>query len=287
MKFLCVGCLHGNLPKKILKFVKNVDVILCSGDLPNTDFIRNFEFKNWKKITSSTVYYKLLPDKKWHKEYKNISEDTSSILKKLNSIGKQIFLITGNSDFIDNDKKILIDIVNLPKSILSVGEIIKKFKFRNIKLLKHNLVSINGITIIGNSGYRGVVSKKLSKRKDLVIRTNIEAFNRKWNIRLKRLFKKSKGTAIFFAHDPPRDTKLDIVKNKKSPMNGKHVGDEYYKRYILKYQPLIHVCAHMHENQGLDRIGKTIILNSGFGGKSQFAMFDISNNEIKNIKFYK
>jgi len=68
----------------------------------------------------------------------------------------------------------------------------------------------------------------------------------------------------------------------KYPLNGKHVGDEIIREFIERYQPRIAVCGHMHETQGVDKIGKTLVINVGYGRVGQFLILDIDGDNIKH-----
>jgi Icc-related predicted phosphoesterase len=50
---------------------------------------------------------------------------------------------------------------------------------------------------------------------------------------------------------------------------------------IEKYNPMICICSHFHEHQGIKKIGKTFVLNSGYGHDGQMALVDLENNKIK------
>lgn len=70
--------------------------------------------------------------------------------------------------------------------------------------------------------------------------------------------KNNEDKLIFVTHDPPFNTKLDLV--------GNHAGSREIRGFIEKYQPLYCICGHLHENEGKkDKIGKTIIINPGTG----------------------
>ena len=51
MRILAIGDLHGTFPSKLRKAVKRekIDVILSVGDYPNTDVLRDLEFKHWSE----------------------------------------------------------------------------------------------------------------------------------------------------------------------------------------------------------------------------------------------
>lgn len=62
---------------------------------------------------------------------------------------------------------------------------------------------------------------------------------------------------ILVVHQPPYDTKNDRV------FFGKHVGSHSIRAFIEEKRPILTVCGHIHEGNGIDRIGRTTIVNPG------------------------
>jgi hypothetical protein len=75
---------------------------------------------------------------------------------------------------------------------------------------------------------------------------------------------------IFVPHPPPLNTNCD-----KLPF-GKHVGSSAVRAFIEQYQPDMCVCGHIHEARGVDRIGKTHIVNCGPAGKGYYAVLTVA-----------
>lgn len=76
---------------------------------------------------------------------------------------------------------------------------------------------------------------------------------------------------VFISHNPPRDTACDKLEN------GMHVGSTAVREFIEKEQPDICICGHIHESRGIDKIGRTSILNPGAftdGGYVKLALRD-------------
>lgn len=66
---------------------------------------------------------------------------------------------------------------------------------------------------------------------------------------------------IFVTHAPPLNTKLDLV-------NNYHVGSISIRIIIEKFNPLLDICGHLHENFNInDKIKKTRIINPGPTGE--------------------
>lgn len=67
---------------------------------------------------------------------------------------------------------------------------------------------------------------------------------------------------ILITHAPPFGTKLDSLTGLG------HKGCESYTKFIVDYQPLIHICGHLHETANkADKIKNTTVINPGPAGK--------------------
>jgi Icc-related predicted phosphoesterase len=66
---------------------------------------------------------------------------------------------------------------------------------------------------------------------------------------------------VLVTHAPPYKTEVDKV-------HGTYAGNKSIRNFIVETKPVLHVCGHLHENEGKeDTIGKTRIINPGFLGK--------------------
>ncbi len=74
---------------------------------------------------------------------------------------------------------------------------------------------------------------------------------------------------VFVPHAPPAKTKLDRTSL------GLHVGSTAVREAIELYQPELVLCGHIHEARGVDRIGKSEIINCGPAGKGHYAVADV------------
>jgi len=274
MKILALGDFHGKFPERLKKEAKKADFILAAGDYANADKIRKILFKHWTNKNLIDV----VGNKKAKAMLKESFNSGLKILKELNSLGKKTFVIFGNTDFYKSVK----------------DELFPKYYEKNIKNLK-NLILIDrkksklkDIEIIGHGGYVDVTD---------FIRHPLDEDKKKQKIRLERykkdeknLFKLFSGKKpknfIFLTHYTPYGF-FDKVKAKKSPMHNRHVGFEPYNKIIKKYQPLLCICGHMHEYQGIKRLGKTIVISTGPAYEGKAALIDIKGQKIKSIKFLK
>jgi uncharacterized protein len=62
---------------------------------------------------------------------------------------------------------------------------------------------------------------------------------------------------IFCPHAPPEGTVCDRLRD------GRHVGSAVVRRVVEREQPDLVLCGHIHEARGVDKIGRTRIVNPG------------------------
>jgi len=84
-----------------------------------------------------------------------------------------------------------------------------------------------------------------------------------------------KENCVFNIHVPPVNCGLDtVLKLDDSVYPPKPVfdkgqavmfgaGSTSIRREVEKYQPLVHLCGHVHESRGTTRIGRTLVINPG------------------------
>lgn len=92
---------------------------------------------------------------------------------------------------------------------------------------------------------------------------------------LKKGYKEIKDCKIKIqaTHAPPFQTTLDIVV-------GKHVGSIAVRKAIEELKPNVAICSHIHESQGTDNLGNTIVLNVGKFSDGYFGLIEIEKEKI-------
>ena len=282
MKILVTGDFHGKFPKKLKAKIKKekIDLIVGLGDYTDTSEMRKLEFKYWDKIKNSNLenFIELIGKIKYNKLMKKGNSSQFKILKELALFKKPIIAIYGNADSLNNEIR-----------EFGLEGLENQCKILNIKLLKTNFKKINNFALAGFSGYCGVIEKgfiKVDKNK----KGEILNTNKKWENRLKKIFTKLKNynNVIFIAHDVPYNY-FDKIHNKQSPLNGKHIGDKYFTKYIKKYQPKLFLCGHRHEYQGFKKLGTTKIITTGpaYEGRAVVIEIDEKKGKVEKIRFIK
>jgi len=304
MRILVIGDLHGRKPKIP---TKDFDCMVVVGDVCDDRLIGpaiRASFKEIKKsekrVDVGEFLIKYVGGKRALSRYDRLSlERGNEIMRYLDSYGKPIFMVAGNwdqsygasnkSDKYKNDfsyhkyfyDKWMGDKIN-PKLISRVKNL------RNCMFRNHEFEGVNFIGYGLSSGPE-IVKKKsgLSKSQVKVLKNRILRIRNKLSKAYKS--RKSKKLFTFFiTHNVPYNTKLDIVKDKESYGYKKHLGSNIARDFCVRFQPEICVGGHIHENQGKDKIGKTLLVNTGFGPKSTVLVeIDVKKRKIKKVEFIK
>src|SRR3989344_1642938 len=296
LKFLIIGDLHGQKPKI---YFKDFDYIIAPGDFCSDKGLRPLT-KKWmkesKKMHFSTFILKSIGKKKYDLLNKESLKVGRKILEYLNSFDKPVFIVPGNwdqsygesrSDKEEDDfysRKYFLEAVMgnqtnpfLTKNLENIYDCqFKLYKFSNFNILGYGLSSNAEDPII---------------KKELYTKNQLMHLRKKYKIILSRLDetyrKRSKDLpTIFLSHNVPYNTKLDILLNKESKFHKKHFGSTVTSDFCRKYQPLICIGGHMHEHFGKDKIGRTTVINTGFG-KDVNTYLEIESNKIKKLKFHR
>jgi len=192
-----------------------------------------------------------------------VLSDIHGDLTNLNS-GKDI-LNSSDITIVSGDLTKRGDLKELTEVITSLAEYTKKLlvipgnmdgKEAIVVLDKLNVSIHNKQTIINNIGFVGFGSStptpfgtpfELSE-KEIVqgLETNFH-----------NLLKQNPKKTVVISHNPPYNTKVDKV------LLGAHVGSKEIRKFIENHSPDIFLSGHIHEAVGVDKIGKTILLNPG------------------------
>jgi len=66
---------------------------------------------------------------------------------------------------------------------------------------------------------------------------------------------------VLLLHGPPYGNQTDMIMEE-------HAGNKSYRDFIREEKPLLVICGHLHENEGVqDKMGKTLIINPGPEGQ--------------------
>lgn len=182
----------------------------------------------------------------------------------------------------------LTDIANVPHgfSQLDIGEII----VQNLKSLGKPVLCVPG----NNDPYEILDlfeeykvnlhgKRKTVQRLDFIgwggaqtpFNTHIEPTEEETAAALNGLSSAAGNDLVLVLHAPPKNTKLDAL------ADGKHVGSLAAREFIIKNTPLLSISAHLHENAGEDRLGKTTLFYPGQLAEGKYGIVTIENKAIK------
>ena len=80
---------------------------------------------------------------------------------------------------------------------------------------------------------------------------------------------------ILISHTPPLDSACDLISD------GTHVGSSAVREFIQEHQPVLCVCGHIHESRGVDRIGRTLVINPGAFTSGGYVRFSVDNGNVE------
>lgn len=170
---------------------------------------------------------------------------------------------------------------------------------KNLKNCQFNLHCFNNINFIGyglSSGPEKFPKRRKRLKNKVIGQTGISALKfkelknsyKKIINQLEDVFRKRNKNfpTIFISHNVPYGF-LDIVKSKENYAYNMHLGSDVAARLCLNHNPLLCVSGHVHEHFGKSKLGKTTIINAGFG-KDANVLIDLDENKkkIRKIEFY-
>lgn len=163
------------------------------------------------------------------------------IIQKLLICGKPVLCVPGNHD---------------PFEILDV------FEEYDVNIHHKNL-KINGISFVGWGGA------------ETPFNTHFEPSEEDTEEALGKLVSDVKNPWILITHAPPKDTILDKVDKNE------HVGSSAITGIIKRKKPILAISAHIHENSGVDHIGKTQVFYPGPAYSGYYGLVTIDKNRVK------
>jgi len=266
MKILAIGDFHGKITPKLWKRVKQekYDLILTPGDFCGNDKLGKLFFKYAYGTDKSLSYY--IGKKRVKQLERESYQNGINVIKKLKSLKAPIIGVRGNWDPTN------IPEIGYPKkNELFSKQFAKQMNFVEFKRAKfgdYNIVGYFGGTYPGYPVSKTRMRKRYGPNAALMIK-RMKKDNTLFFKRIKKLWRKN---TILLLHNCPYNTKLDIIR--KGPQKGKHYGSWLARKIITELKPVLAICGHMHENQGIQKLGKTIVVNTGAAKEGRAAILD-------------
>ena len=258
MRILAIGDPHGNL-KKVKKIpVKEVDLILLTGDLGKSDLMRKIAFENSERRKKG------LPEKEYSpvQEKRAFMEAYASTMKLICYLSRfaPVFTIFGNVESSNYETRKYSQKIGLRLPFLYD----RLNAVYNVHVINNRVANFNGVRIGGLEYF--IDTSWIKEFKPANYKEKLE-HARKQTEKTKRILRGFKELDILLCHQPPYRV-LDKVTSKFAPKHwhGKHAGSKTILDYIKKHQPQYVFCGHIHEKEGSAKIGKTTVYNLGIAG---------------------
>lgn len=251
MRILAVGDPHGEFDFSKIKNEK-IDLILLTGDLGKSDLLRKMYFDNIKRRKRGlAVIYDIKIERRGVLESIVSSID---LMKRFIKIAP-VYTIFGNLE--EGDKEIRERAKELKFRLPLMG---KEFKKIGIRVINNKNLKIGGLKIGGLKFFwdRDWVKKIKGGEKWKEEAASEEKA-------AKKVLNKFKKLDVLVCHQPPYGI-LDKINYPSSPHNGLRAGSNLILNYIKRYQPKYVFCGHIHEAEGMKKVGKTEVYNLGKGG---------------------
>jgi Icc-related predicted phosphoesterase len=266
MKVVVIGDPHGSEKVKQIP-LKDVDLILCVGDLGKADLLRKMFFENIKRQQQG------LSKKEYSSSMRKraFMEPYNSSIKIMNYLSKYapVYTIFGNVESSNYEakklsKKINVDLPLLTNDLNAID---------NVKVINNKVIDFNGIKIGGLEYFVDTNWVRDFKPSDFKKKM---AEAKKETAKAKKVLNKFGKIDILLCHQPPYGA-LDKSNNPYAPKDwkGKHAGSKLILSYIKKKQPKYVLCGHMHEGKGKKKIGKTQVINVGHSG--DYSIIDVND----------
>lgn len=257
MKILAISDFHGRVPRISKQKIK-FDILISPGDFSSSDKIRKIQFENWQ---DERRWYEIIGKTKAKKLVIEDIKSGNKVLEKVNKIGSAL-IVPGNAEYTGGDS----GWSYLDKDYYSNSVA----KLKNLVDVEYGLFDIGEVQVIGY-GKSCAPEKEISRK---LCKEIVKALGK-----LFKQAKKEKKPVVFVSHNVPYKV-MDTITLRESPAYGMHTGSDVVRKIIKKYKPLLCVCGHMHESQGVERLGKTIVVNCGYGFNGEYAIIDIDGKNV-------
>ena len=255
MKICAIGDPHGSLDKIKQIPLSDVDLILLTGDLGSANLMRKMVFDNIeiKKHGLDDVEYSPTQKKK---AFMEAYTSTMKIVKYLRRFAP-VFTIFGNVESSNYEtrkqsRKIGVALPYLSNDLNALPD---------VRVINNRIANFEGIRIGGLEYFvdtNWVREFKPSDYKDRLAKAKKETD------KAKRVLRWFNSLDILICHQPPYGV-LDKVTAKFAPKHwqGKHAGSKVILQYIKSKSPRYVFCGHIHEGQGMKKVGETEVYNLG------------------------
>lgn len=254
---MAIGDPHGNLDRIKQIPVKDIDLILLTGDLGSANLMRKMVFENIDRQKLG------LKEKEFSSKQKKVAfmEAYNSSIKIIKHLTKfaPVYTIYGNVEKSNIKTKRFSKEIGLSLPFLTNAlNAIARVQLINNKLLTFKGVKIGGLQYFIDTDW--VVDFKPDKYEDIMKEAQ------KDTSKAKKLLAGFGYVDILLHHQPPYGILDRVGSMAPRHWQGKHAGSRLILDYVKRKQPKYSFCGHIHESEGKKVIGKTQIYNLGVCG---------------------
>lgn len=258
MRILVIGDPHGDLEKVKTIPLRNIDLILLTGDLGRANLMRKMSFENIKSKRQGLGEKEFSPRQR-KQAFMEAYSSSVEVVKYLARFS-QVYTIYGNVESSNSEtKKESKEIgLSLPYLTDALNNIF------GVKVINNKIVNFRGVRIGGLDYF--VDTNWVREFKPSNYRERLKSA-KKGTDKAKQFLSRSEDLEILICHQSPYGY-LDKVTAKFAPRHwkGKHAGSKIIVNYIEKHQPKYVFCGHIHEGEGKAKIGSTQVYNLGVCG---------------------
>jgi Icc-related predicted phosphoesterase len=258
MKLAVIGDPHGDLEKIQRIPLDGVDLVLLTGDLGRADILRKIAFKYIGD--SHRRFMQGSPESEAFRQAFLDSYTTAVKLVRHIAEYSQVFTVTGNADLTNYDiRKFSAQFgVELPLLYNTLKEM------GNVRIIDNCLARYNGLRIGGVKYFTDI---SWAEEFELAGIPKIRERALRETGKVENILARLGQVDILVTHVPPYGI-LDTVNSNiaRPEWSGRHAGSKAILQYIRRYQPRYVFCGHIHEAEGVAKIGQTSIYNLGKAG---------------------
>jgi Icc-related predicted phosphoesterase len=257
MKVLAIGDPHGDLDKVKRIPTSDVDLILLTGDLGSASLMRKMAFENVERQKQGLEKREFSPTQR-KKAFMEAYTSTMKIVRYLAKFAP-VYTIFGNVESSNAETRKESKEIGLTLPFLT--DDLKEID--GIRIINNRLVNLNGVRIGGLQYFVDTNWVQNFKPKDYRKRMKK---SKKQTDKAREVLSRFGEVDILLHHQPPYGYLDKVGSMAPKHWQGKHAGSKLILDYIQRKQPRYAFCGHIHEGEGMRRIGRTEVYNLGVCG---------------------
>ncbi len=284
-RFLIISDLHGAMPRLD---VRGYDAIIAPGDFCS-DGLREFFMDLGAAMARAPglvkPWYDILGRRKAKAAVERSLKDGRRVLERLNRAGVPVFLVPGNWDWTSEPGA---DWTYLRRD--HFAHLLKGLD--NLVNCYHRLALWNGYAVIGHGVTSGPEFPQHAAERARYSHAELRLLRRHYRLllagmgRLFALAKAQGAPVLFLSHNVPYNTAVDKITDSASFRAGRHFGSVLARELVLAHRPPVCVGGHMHEHFGACRLGRTVVINAGFGPQRN-VLLEMEGRQIRALRFFR